>query len=110
MKTRKLIAKNSLYDNHAIEQSKTNANDIDNDDEIYDSWELDDYHLLTNWETEHNGWRLPATKERTTGAECGTQRDVFTQKVIQHMTIKYMSNVTSVHAFVPPVNYVGRNG
>ena len=52
------------YDDHAIEQSDFYANDLDNDDELYDDWNVEDYHLLTNWKTaEHDEWKLPATKE-----------------------------------------------
>ncbi|BDQ30592.1 hypothetical protein NZNM25_07660 [Nitrosopumilus zosterae] len=63
--TKPTFQQNFPYHNdHAIEQSEPYANNFDNDDELYNDWELDDYHLLTNWETaEHNGWRLPATKE-----------------------------------------------
>ena len=65
LKTRKILQTKFIpYDNHAIEQSKIHASNIENDDELYNDWELDDYHLLTNWQTtEHNSWRLPATKE-----------------------------------------------
>lgn len=51
----------SHYD-HAIEQSKCNANNPD--DEPQDGWNIEDYQLLTNWKTaEHDGWSLPAAKE-----------------------------------------------
>jgi len=55
--------KNTLYHNdHAIKQSELYANN--SDDEQYDDWKIDDYNLLTNWDTaEHNGWSLPAIQE-----------------------------------------------
>ena len=59
------LQKNSPYHNtNAIEQSKLHANNLDNDDELYCNWTLDDYHLLTNWyKAGHNDWSLPATQE-----------------------------------------------
>jgi len=59
------VKQSFLYHNDlAIKQSKLYANNFDDDNELYDDWDIDDYHLLTNWETiEYNGWTLPATQD-----------------------------------------------
>ena len=64
MKKQNVIHDFLHYNDHAIEQSEQYANNLDNDDEPYEYWELEDYHLLTNWKTtEHEGWKFPATEE-----------------------------------------------
>lgn len=59
------IQQNFLYHNDlAIEQSEFYASNFDDDNEPYEDWDIDDYHLLTNWDTiEQNGWVLPATQD-----------------------------------------------
>lgn len=59
---------NSLYDyDPAIKQSNNDANSFEFVEEFdldFSNWTIDDYRLLSNWETvEHNGWKLPATEE-----------------------------------------------
>jgi len=57
---------NRPFDDHAIEQSTTDANILDEDDIESDleNWSIDDYRMLTNWNTnEYSGWKLPGTEE-----------------------------------------------
>lgn len=57
--------KSHRLDNHAIQQSNTDAKIIDEDDDFdLENWSIDDYRLFTNWDiVEHNDWNLPGTKE-----------------------------------------------
>ncbi|MGI0022899.1 MAG: hypothetical protein ACRD9Q_08575 [Nitrososphaeraceae archaeon] len=53
--------KSHTLDDHAIQQSNTDAKIIDEDDDFdLENWSIYDYRLRTNWNiVEHNDWKLP---------------------------------------------------